>query len=401
MTAAPAPAPSPHDDDLDDFSLVVGGPLYHLYVRSRLARPPLYWLRRRLIIFPLVAWLPLFVLSLLAGTALGGVSVPFLYDVGVHAKYLIALPLLIGAEWMVHRVMRPVARQFLERELVRGEDVDRFRNIVSSTLRLRNSMWIELLLIALVYTAGHVAWLQNIPPDAHMWFGSREGQALHLNLAGYWYGFISAPMLQFLLLRWYFRLVVWALFLWRVSRLDLHLVPTHPDQAAGLGFLNEAFYAFGLVPMAQGVMMSSIIAVRIFFFGAKLTMFYGEIAALVAAMAILFLGPLCVFTRQLWDAKRQGIREYGRLGSEYVLEFDRKWLHGGAAKDEPLVGSADIQSLADLSGSFDVVRSMRPTPFSLEQLFYLVLITVAPILPLVLTMIPLEELLKKLVGALF
>jgi len=387
--------------DLDEFSLVVGGPLYHLYLKTRLAKEPLLLLTRRLIFFTFIAWVPLLVLSFLDGNALDSVRLPFLRDFAAHSKYLIALPLLVAAEWSVHRVMSPVIKQFLSREIVCGDDVARFHKIVDSTIRLRNNLWIELALIALVYTVGHVLWLQNVPAECTTWYGTRVGDVVQVTRAGFWYSWVSAPLLQFLLLRWYYRLVVWTLFLWRTSKLDLHLVPTHPDQAAGLGFLTEALYAFGMVPMAQGFMMAGILADRIFYFGAKLTAFKGEIVTLVIAMALLFLGPLCVFMPRLFTAKRIGLREYGRLGSDYVLDFDRKWLRGGAPADEELVGSGDIQSLADLSGSFDIVRSMRPTPFAVGQIIYLVLMTAGPIAPLILTMIPLEELLKKVAGAVF
>lgn len=387
--------------NVDDFSLVLGGPLYHLYLRTRLAREPLLLLTRRLLFFPFIAWVPLLVLSVLDGNALDTVRLPFVHDFAAHTKYLVALPLLLAAEWAVHRVMGPVIKQFLSREIVRGDDVARFGRIIDSTIRLRNNIWIELGLLALVYTVGHMLWLQNVPADFATWFGTRTGGAVQLTRAGWWYAWVSAPVLQFLLLRWYYRLLVWTLFLWRTSRLDLHLVPTHPDQAAGLGFLTEALYAFGMVPMAQGFMMAGILADRIFYFGAKLTAFKGEISTLVIAMALLFLGPFCVFTKQLFTAKREGLREYGRLGSDYVLGFDRKWLRGGAPADEELVGSGDIQSLADLAGSFDIIRSMRPTPFALGQIIYLVVMAAAPIAPLVLTMIPLEELLKRVAGAIF
>jgi len=389
------------DKNLDDFSLVVGGPLYHVYLKTRLAREPLLLLTRRLLFFTFIAWVPLLVLSLLDGNAFDSVRIPFLHDFAAHSKYLIALPLLIAAELSVHRVMSPVVKQFLSREIVRGDDVARFSKIIDTTIRLRNNLWIELGLIALVYTAGHVLWLQNVPAEFTTWYGTRVGDTVQLTRAGVWYSWVSAPLLQFLLLRWYYRLLVWTLFLWRASKLDLHLIPTHPDHAAGLGFLTEALYAFGMVPMAQGFMMAGILADRIFYFGAKLTAFKGEIATMVIAMALVFLGPLCVFIPRLFATKRVGVRDYGRLGSEYVLGFDHKWLHGGAPADEELVGSGDIQSLADLSGSFDIVRSMRPTPFSLDQIIFLVLMTAGPIAPLILTMIPLEELLKKVAGAVF
>ena len=48
------------------------------------------------------------------------------------------------------------------------------------------------------------------------------------------------------------------------------------------------------------------------------------------------------------------------LAARYAREFDRKWLRGGAPADEPLLGSGDIQSLADLGNSYEVVKEMQP-----------------------------------------
>jgi hypothetical protein len=96
-----------------------------------------------------------------------------------------------------------------------------------------------------------------------------------------------------------------------------------------------------------------------------------------------------------------GLREYGIFASRYVNGFDLKWLRGGAAEDEPLIGSGDIQSLADLGNAFQVIREMQPFPFGKYEVIELVVITLIPILPLVLTMIPLEELITKLFGAIF
>jgi hypothetical protein len=108
-----------------------------------------------------------------------------------------------------------------------------------------------------------------------------------------------------------------------------------------------------------------------------------------------------VFAPQLAHAKRKGLREYGTLAERYVREFDAKWLRGGAPADESLLGSGDIQSLADLGNSFQVVREMRIVPIKRDDLLRLVGATLAPIVPLALTMMSLEELLKKLFGVLF
>jgi hypothetical protein len=212
---------------------------------------------------------------------------------------------------------------------------------------------------------------------------------------------VSLPIFQFLLARWYFRVAIWARFLWQVSRIGLRLVPTHPDRAGGLGFLSSTVYAFLPLAMAHGALLAGNLANRIVYLGATLPDFKLEILGLVVFLLCMVLGPLLVFAPQLWQTKLMGNREYGTLAQRYVREFDAKWLRGGAPADEPLVGSGDIQSLADLGNSLEVVRTMRIAPFTKEAILQLAAATLAPIVPLTLTMMPLEELLKKLFGILF
>ena len=108
-----------------------------------------------------------------------------------------------------------------------------------------------------------------------------------------------------------------------------------------------------------------------------------------------------VFTPQLARAKRQGLRDYGALAERYVREFDAKWLRGGAPADEPFVGSGDIQSLADPGNSYEVVRTMRLVPITKEAVLRLAGAPLLPLVPLLLTMMPLEELVRTLFGILF
>ena len=386
-----------------DFSLVLGGPLFQLLRRSHLSGDALELMRRRIIIIPLLAWLPLLVLSALEGRALGGnVAVPFLLDVEAHARFLVALPLLIVAELVVHQRMRFVVRQFLERNLIPASALTRFEAAIASASRLRNSVLVEVLLIAFVYVVGVlIIWRQYMALATATWYAVPTGEGLQLSLTGVWYGYVSLPIYQFLLVRWYFRMFIWARFLWQVSRLDLSLVPTHPDRVGGLGFLANTVYAFMPLAVAHGAMLAGPLANRIFYLGAALPEFKLEIAVLVVFLVCVVLGPLLVFAPQLAEAKRTGNREYGTLAQRYVREFDAKWLRGGAPADETLVGSGDIQSLADLSNSFEVVRTMRIAPVTTEALLRLVAATLAPLVPLALTMMSLEELLKRLLGIVF
>ncbi len=386
-----------------DFSLVLGGPLFQLLRRAHLSDDALMLVRQRIIVFALLAWLPLLVLSAIEGRLLdGGVAVPFLKDVEAHIRFLVTLPLLIIAELVVHRRMRPLVQQFLERNLIPESAITRFEAAVASAFRLRNSVLAEVLLIAFVYGVGIlVVWRQYLALGTATWYATPSAEGSKLSVAGIWYGYVSLPIFQFLLCRWYFRMFIWIRFLWQVSRIELSLVPTHPDRVGGLGFVANTAYAFAVLAVAHGAMLAGLLANRIFFAGAALTQFKAEIAVMVVFVLCVILGPLLLFAPALAQAKRQGLREYGTLAERYVREFDAKWLRGGAAANEPFVGSADLQSLADLGNSYELVRAMRIAPITRDAVVRLAAATLVPIVPLLLTMMPLEELLKMLFGILF
>jgi hypothetical protein len=388
--------------DSYDFSVILGGPLFQMFRRAHLSGDALELLHRRLAFFILVAWLPLLVLSILSGRAWGdGVRMTFAKDIEVHLRFLLALPLLVLAELMVHQRMRPLAREFVERGMVTGAARARFDAAVASAFRLRNSVAAEVVLIVLVYAFG-IFWVwprqAALMSEANIttWYATPAATGADLSPAGWWFFFVALPMFQFLLFRWYFRLVIWIRFLATAAGCELRLLPTHPDRVGGLGFLSETVVAFAPLLMAHGVLLAGLIANRIFFRDATLLDFKMEIAVVPVFLLLVVLGPLLLFAPRLAATRRLGLREYGSLAQRYVREFDDKWLRGGAPAGEALVGSADIQSLADLGNSFEIVKSMRPAPITKEALVQLAVITLLPVAPLVLTMIPLSELLKRL-----
>jgi AcrR family transcriptional regulator len=389
--------------DTRDFSLVLGGPLFQLLLRAHLSDDTLMLVRQRVLFIALFAWLPLLGLATLEGRLFGeATTVPFLLDLEVHVRFLVAIPLLIAAELVVHQRLRPVVRQFLERRLIPESKLRQFRATIDSSVRLRNSVLAEALLIAFVYGVGIlIIWRHYVALDAITWYASPSPEGAKLSLAGMWYVYVSLPIFQFLLCRWYFRLCIWARFLWQVSRIDLDLLPAHPDRLGGLGFISNTVYAFGLLLTAHGALLAGQLANRILYMGAALPDFKVEIATLVVFLLCVVVGPLLVFTPQLARAKRTGGREFGILAERYVRAFDAKWLRGGAPADEPFVGSADIQSLADLGNSLEVVRSMRIVPITRDGIVRLVGAILIPLVPLALTMMPLEELVKMLLGLVF
>jgi hypothetical protein len=283
--------------------------------------------------------------------------------------------------------------------LVPESGAKQFDAAVASAVRLRGSVLAESLIIAFVYIVIiQVVWRHNSAFATPTWFATPSAAGKELTLAGYWYAYVSLPVFQFMLLRWYFRLFIWARFLLQVSRISLDIIPTHPDGTGGLEFLSLSISAFIPLIVAHGVMLSGIIADSIFYAGATLTDYKFAIGALVVVVAAVMIGPLMVFAPQLARAKRKAIIEYGALGQRYVQDFDSKWIRGGAPADEPLVGSADVQSLADLGNSFEIIKSMATVPLTKSLVITIAAATLLPILPLILTMMPLKDVLKLLMG---
>jgi len=265
---------------------------------------------------------------------------------------------------------------------------------------MRNSAIVEIAVLVFVFTVGSWIWRHQIALDVASWYASSGGGQMHLTMAGYWFAFVSVPVFQFILLRWYMRILIWFWFLLRVSRLTLHLLPAHPDRAGGLGFVGKSSLAFTPLLFAQGALLAGQIASRIFYNGQTLLAYKMTIVGFVLFFVVAVLAPLFLFTPQLLRAKREGLAEYGAFASSYVMDFDQKWLRS-KINDEQVLGTADIQSLADLGNSFAVVREMRPIPFSTDDVVRLLIATVAPMVPLLLTIMPLDELLTQVVKIIF
>ena len=390
-----APSRDPHD-----FSVVLGGPLFQLFRKAHLSGEGLELLRGRLLVLVTLSWSPLLILCAIQGTLLGNVAIPFFHDIEAQARCLLLIPLLVGAETVVHQRLRFVANQFLQRRLIPVEALDRFEAALASTNRLRNSVLAEVAILVLVYGVGvQMSYLRHEALTQTTWYGA-PGDGWRMSGAGFWYVYFTLPLTQFLLLRWYYRLFLWGRFLWKVSRIELRLVPTHPDRLGGLGFLGGATAAFAPLAFAHGAFVSAWIATRIFLHGAALLDFKVVIIAVAVWMLLIFLSPFFVFSVQLAAARRQGERDYGPLAALYAHQFDAKWVHADQEPQEPLLGTADIQSLADMANAYSVVKEMRSAPITKQSVVELLGSTLAPIAPLALTMMPLGEAVKLLFGIL-
>ena len=380
-----------------DFSLVLGGLAFQALLRAHLSGEALELLRRRLIVISLFAWLPLLMLSMAAG----GGKMSFLRDIEVHVRFLIALPVLVAAEVFVHSRIRPAVQLFVQRRIVRTQDLPKFHSAMESALRIRNSIPVEVGLFLFVYTAGLWVWRHYVALDVSTWYAIVENGHSHLTPAGRWYAFVSIPIFQFIIIRWYLRLFIWFRFLWQVSRFKLHLIPTHPDRAAGLAFLGKSAYAFAPILFAQGTLLSALIAGRVLYEGHSLLSYKMQALGFVLLFVFAVLGPLLMFTPQLARAQRKGRSDYGLLAQRYVEGFENKWIMRNEPPPDELLGTGDIQSLADLGNSYGLVREMRIVPFGVEDMTRLAAATAVPLVPLLLLIVSFEELVIQIIKILF
>jgi hypothetical protein len=378
--------------EFPELSLIEGGPGNALMKKLRLIRPEIGSASARTaIILAAVTWLPLLVLSVIEGLALRGARIPFLYDIAAHTRFLVAVPILVLAEIPIGRRLRGITRQFFNAGLVREEEQKQFASHVVDTVRFHDSRLVEIALLALAYTMAYVIFSRTSLQGGSTWFAPSSAG---FSPVGYYYAFVAIPIFQFLMYRWAFRMVVWTRLLWQVSKLDLLLTPTHPDGAGGLGFLGKGTIPFGVILFALSSVMSAAIASRILFGGATLEQFQVIYAALILLALIVFAGPLMVFAPKLFRLKQEGLLRYGTLASRYTQLFDSKWVDGIDAAEEPLLGTGDIQSLADLGNSYELVRKMRVVPIELSDFIAIALPSVFPALPLAATVMPVGEILK-------
>jgi hypothetical protein len=377
----------------DNFSLTHGGPLHWLMVRLGRAGDERRRVIRRALLLAMMTWLPLLILSVVHGDAYGSsVSVPFLRDIAVNVRFLIAVPILILAESGIDARWRILVLQFLRSGLVPEKELPAFEAAIERTKRLRDSVLPEFLMllasflpVLLVRTEPLLIGISNW----HETVGSNQ-----ITPAGWWFNLVATPIFRFLMFRWLWRMILWTYFLWRVSKLNLDYVATHTDMAAGLGFLSEGQKAFSPIVFAGGTVIAAQVGNAITYLGVSLS---SQKLPMIAygVLAIMFLlAPLLVVAPALLEVKRKALREYGVLVTKHNQLFEHKWIQGGQPPDEVILGNPDASSLVDLGSSFTVIRQMGIVPIDKPTLVTLALAAALPMIAVALYATPTDELIR-------
>jgi len=379
-------------------SVIEGGPLDRLQRRLGLMKLEAPLIVRRASVFSLVAWLPLLILSALQGTLLTNVKIPFLFDPSAHIRFLFSVPLLIVAEVVIGPRIVAATSHFITAGLIREDRYPDFDAAIVDGLRLRDSTLAEAAILAITYFGAFVS-IRFLSPTVSTWHALVTESGHRFTLAGYWYALVALPIFQFLVYRWLWRTFIWCRFLRQASKLDLELVPTHPDQAAGLGFLGETHRLFAIFIFAYAATASAIAGREVLFDRVSIQSYKIPITALVVVMLLIFLGPLFMFAPILLRTRRKGLHEYSTLACKLGRLYDRKWVKGNPL-GESLLSTPDNTSLANYSHDYELVDRMRVFPFEPRTAVALALAGLIPMVPLLATVMPMDEIFKLLLKAL-
>lgn len=395
MHSKSAPCNSP---EVENFSLIHGGTIHkvriHLWIAARDRR--LDWRHVAAIIG--LTWLPLLIFSLFQEVAFGsGIKMPFLLDYSTNIRLLVTLPLLIAAESILDPHIREAVWHFLTARLVTKDQLPEFEEVIRSTMRLRDSWVATSVLLVIAYGPSILNSGEMIAHvDTSSWHFVNSADGPRISWAGLWFSFISISIFRLILFRWFWLVILWTVFLWRVTHLRLNGAASHPDRAGGLGFLTHTQLFFGLVTFAMTSATAGVFANQMAYDGATLqSLQYLMVGTCLLSIAFT-VAPLIVVSPYLFRVKQRGIFEYSSLGVVYAEGFENKWILGKRSPEEPLMGSADIQSLADFGNSYEIVHGMKVFLIDHEILLTLAIPAAIPMLVLIATVIPAEEIFKAL-----
>lgn len=375
--------------DLTGFSLVRGGPIYRMLNAVGLTPAGLRGAITLSAVLAGICLVPLVILTALDSTLYGPIEgMPLLGDAGALGRFLVALPALILVAPDSDRLLRRTLLHFLDAGIVRPRDHRAFLRILYRTLRLRDSTWPELLLIAVAFVPAMLMFGQTpLLPPLPGWRLDGDGV---LSNASLWFDYVAKPIWLLVALLWVWRLVLWTLTLARICRLDLALHAGHPDGVGGLGFVPVVQQRFSKFSFAGGVVFAGAATNEILYGDMSLNDACWVLAAYLVCATLLLCLPLLTLSPCLVSLKRRGMLAYGTLGNAYMAAFSDKWLADPAHAAAPLE-PAKARALDELGGEYGVLTDLNAAYMIAERIPIIpvskgVLIGIA--IPAVLPMIP-------------
>jgi hypothetical protein len=374
---------------MEDYLAARGGPFYNLQHRLKLLHKSALNAGWRALIAVAIAWGVPLLLAAISGHAFGEFQDrPFLLDLGVWARFVIAIAAFILVEPLVEVTLR---RKLIQLKAVLAPSaIPDAAQAIASALKQRDSVIAEMICVLLaVIASGVTLWKWSLTDAAApVWGVTVQGDTRTLMPAAWWCVLVSSPMLYFLFLRCLWRHLVWAMLLGKLARLDMQLAVSHPDKNGGLGFIGEYPNAYSLFVFGVSCILGAAIAYQINDLGFSLQTYGLVMAFWLAIVLIVFTSPLAVFYRPLATLKRSTLAQTGILATRFFRRSEDNTLGRTSAE-----ASTDNQTdnLTDPTKLYDAAKKLSVVLLNRRAI---VPVCAAALLPLVAggaTMFPFKE----------
>jgi hypothetical protein len=380
-------------------SIVRGDVLFRLQRRIGLIPADGLGLARRAIFWSLFAWLPVAAWAWLEGRAMPPFAdEPLLGHFGVQARCLIAIPLLILAEGPAHAMTRRILPHFVRSGLVSDSQIPAFREALAGAARVRDATLPWVALIGAVLALNVVAEYTHRSHEV-TWGVEQSAGTPSLGFGALWFLYVARPIHLALLVAWFWRIVLVGSLLRRIARIELALVPTHPDRAAGLGFLEEVPKIFAPVVFAISAVLASRWGHDVVYHGVHVKDLRLQMGAFVILATLLFLSPVLAFVPLLAKTKRQALLDYAALVGRHGRLVRDRWIGGQAVGDDALLDAPEIGPVADTGPIYDAVASMHVLLIGKAAVLPLLLAAALPLVPVLAIEIPITTILGALAKA--
>ena len=384
----------------EDFSLSAGGPFNRALERMRLHNR----LGRFAVVGLCITWLPLLLITIIEGTLYAGTQLPFLKDVAMHARLLVALPMLIMIKLPIDTKVNAVTK-FLAEVLMSPEERQEFLTTAFRRARKLTSSAVTEIILLLIVIGATVSFVKGgvysaLEDGTISWMTYTKEAGQRLSVAGYWAVIISIPIFQFLLLRWLWRYFVWMILLFHLSKATLNLMPTHADRAGGLGIIMLAQRSFNLIFVAGGVSISGQLIAQLLKHPDSFESIRGQGIAYIIICLVFLLIPLLFFMQKLFKTKDKGLLHMSDLGATLSRQFEREWVNDLPIEKKPEEKQVDPSLLFDYSGMYDSLQQLRTVPVTPRDIIGMALKLFVPFIPILFIHFSVVELLQKIAGLL-
>ncbi len=375
-------------------SLVRGDLLFRLQRKIGLIPENGLGIGRRAVFWSLLAWLPIALWAWQNGYLLpvdGGE--PLLAHFGINARLLLAVPLFIVAEGMMHSTLTTLLPRLVSSGVVPPGQLDRLRSVLSDIARLRDSVLPWIAIFAALASFFLVSRPSEVPHELSWAKDQSDGAGMGLGV--WWYLYVGRTIFLTLLLAWLWRLALLFILFKRIAGLELSMVPTHPDRCAGLGFMARIPVMF--VPVVLGIssVFASGWAHQVVYHDVTIASLRVEIIAFVVVVPLVFLAPFISFLGLMLKTKKQGLLDYGDLIGRHGRLVRERWIDGKQVANDPILDAPELGPIADTAAPYELIGKIRPLPLTMGSLVPLLGAAVLPMVILAALDLPLKTVLKS------